>query len=551
MHNIYKARISTIFFMLCILFLVITINLFIVQIGQYTFYANLADKQYNVTINDYQPRATIVDRNNKFLAMNKESFSAFILPKQLRNKDRTITFLHKHFPRACKRLEQTNKQFMFVKRTLTETQIALIKDNTKHDIKLLSEPNRFYPIVCTSQIVGKTNIDNKGQFGIELLYNKQLSGSPTIYNLEKDARLGSFYFSKKLKEQGNSVQTIQLTLDSTLQFLVYQELKECFDQYEANGASALILNPKTGEIIVMANVPCFNPNTTNFAITHTNNPIVCHSYELGSVMKVFTALAALEEEVVQTDEIIDCKNAKTAWIDGRKINTVKAHDKISFLEVVAYSNNIGIAQIAKRLDNKLFDHYQRLGFGKKINLPFPGEQAGFINPPINWSAQSIISLSYGYEIQATLLQLAKAFGIIANDGFDIQPYLVINDKTLRQAQGDRGKSKEKKQLYTKENIEIIKNILRHTTLRGTTRRARIAGYDVMCKTGTANVLVEGQYNQTKNRFTCAGIVQKGDYKRVIVVFVDQIKQAGKYASTVAAPLFEKIAQKMIIHDKVI
>jgi len=182
MHNIHKARISIIFFIFCILFLVITINLFIVQIGQYTFFSHLADRQYNVTVTNYPERATIIDRNGKFLAMNKESFSAFILPKQLKYKDRTIAFLQKHFPKACQKLEQTSKQFIFARRTLTESQIALIKNDTKHDIKLLSEPSRFYPIASTSQIVGKTNIDNKGQFGIELLCNKKLSGSPTIHN---------------------------------------------------------------------------------------------------------------------------------------------------------------------------------------------------------------------------------------------------------------------------------------------------------------------------------------------------------------------------------
>ena len=272
----------------------------------------------------------------------------------------------------------------------------------------------------------------------------------------------------------------------------------------------------------------------------TKNRVITDAYELGSVIKVFAALAALEEGVVTPTELIDCKNSKTAIIDGRKINTVTACGVIPFEDVIAKSNNIGTAIVAKRLGNRLYDYYERLGFGQKTGIELPGEHKGFINPPSAWSKQSIISLSYGYEITATLLQLARAMSIIANDGKDITPTIIMNNNT-----------NPGEQLFKPESIQTIQQVLERTTLVGTAKKAAIKGYKVMSKTGTANLLVNGQYDATKNIYTCSGIVQKDSYKRVIVCMIKESPQPDLYASIVAAPLFEKIAQRMLIHDNII
>ena len=178
----------------------------------------------------------------------------------------------------------------------------------------------------------------------------------------------------------------------------------------------------------------------------TKNTVVTEAYELGSVFKICVALAALEEGVVTPDELIDCKNTKTTFIDGRKINTVHEAGIIPFEEVIAQSNNIGIAQVAQRLGTKIYDHYPRLGFSKKSGIPFPGENKGFINPPNKWSKQSIISLSYGYEVSANLLQLARAFSIIANGGYWIDPRITFDNQLPR----------NKKKLYSDESIPLSK-----------------------------------------------------------------------------------------------
>jgi cell division protein FtsI (penicillin-binding protein 3) len=544
MNNSYKIRIIPLFVFICFFYIVIIFNLYMIQIVHGSYYSSLGKKQYYVTQTMLPARAFIVDRHNKPLALNKESFSAFILPAHVEYEAQLKQFLRTHFPESLPRWQKhADAQFLFIKRRLSPDQIKLIEQSGMTDIKLLAEPSRFYPLSAAASVIGITDIDNQGLMGIELQCNNQLAGQATTCNLEREARSGHFHFSKKVQVQGKSSEPIKLTLDTDLQFLVNEEVANTVLQYNAQEGAAIIMDPVTGQIQAMVQVPSFDPNNTHeLDMQQAKNKVTGDAYELGSVMKVFVALAALQEKVVTFDELIDCKNVPTAFIDGRKINTVESSVRgiIPFCDVIAFSNNIGIALVAKRLGQKLYDHYMRLGFGQKTGIELPGEHKGFVNPPNQWSKQSIISLSYGYEISATLLQLARAFALIANGGYLITSHLIDT------AVSDKGKS-----LYSSDSLEVIKNILERTTLEGTTRKAAIKGYRVMSKTGTANMLVNGEYDTTQNLFTCAGIIQKDDYSRVIVVFIKNAQGKKLYASTVAAPLFERVAEQLLIHDKII
>ncbi len=595
MIHSFKSRTTIIFFILTSLYTFIGINLYIIQIKHHDFYKKLAEQQYHVTITHIPSRGPIIDRTGKnYLAMNKDYISAFILPTQLTNIVHTKKFLKEYFPTALARFEQNkNKHFMFIKRRLSPDEQDSIATHKTADIFLLTEPGRYYPFASASPIIGLTNIDNKGLIGIELIYNHLLAGNPTTCYLEKDARSGYYYFKKETTVQGDQGQTLQLSIDADLQFLIAQAVEHTAEKFNAQEAAAIIMDPKNGEIFAMVSYPYFDPHNPHAATCSIfKNKIITDSHELGSVMKVCAALAALEEGVVTPAELIDCKNSLTTQIDGRTINTVQAHGIIPFTDVIALSNNIGIAIVAKRLGTRLYDHYKRLGFGIKTGIKFPGEHNGFVNPPDRWSKQSIISLSYGYEISATILQLACAFCTIAT-GYKVKPTLIKslypsihplpghsgrtdknNPLTLSTSAGDGGdvskttnddlnpfalsvpagdvsKGTNTEKLYSDESRNIIKEILEKTTLYGTARKARMKGYRVMSKTGTANMLINGAYDPEKNLYSCAGIIEKDNYQRVIVTFVKQANKKNIYASTVAVPLFEAIAERMLIHDTII
>lgn len=536
----YKIRITIVFLVFCFFYSVILFNLYLIQIKNHDFYAHLGEKQYIVTLTQTPPRAPIYDRSGNFLALNKDSVSAFILPKSIDEPEKLTAFLAVHFPQALERLEEhTDSYFMYIKRRLSAEQIKLIQENDIKDIKLLNEPSRFYPVECAGQVIGITDIDNNGSFGIELQFNSQLAGTPSTFTLEKDARSGHFYFQKETKVKGQTGTPITLTIDSDLQFIAHEELKVTLEKYNAKEGSALIMDPITGDILAMTNFPDFDPNNPEKLnnMEYTKNKVVTDVNELGSVIKVCSALAALEAGVVTLEEPIDCENKITTYYEHRRINTVpqSVAGIIPYAQVVSKSNNIGTAKVAKRLGGKIYDYYCKLGFGSKTGIPFPGEQKGFINHPDNWSKQSIISLSYGYEVAVSLLQLARAFSIIANDGYDVTPKLLLEPSI---------KEEQKQQLFSQRGINDIKNILKM-------RHPDVTGYTLMSKTGTANIVVNGQYDRNKNRFTCAGIVEKDTYKRVIVVFVKEVTQRNMYAATVAGPLMERLAKKLLIHDRIV
>ena len=537
-----RSRLTIIFFIFALVYTVLIINLYSIQVRQNTYFSHLGHQQYNVTITSIPPRAEIFDRNGQALALNKESLAAFLIPQRLEQPQEVLQFLKKHFPQAAIRLANSNKShFMYIKRRLTDEQQKLIQDSQLTDIKLLTEPSRFYPIASVGPLVGITDIDNQGTLGIEQLYNTQLLGTASTYILEKDARSGHFYFKRQTKVQGISGKPITLTLDGTLQFLVHEELKNSLAQLGSQEGAALIVNPGTGEILAMANYPDFDPNDSeNLDIAKTKNRVTTDAYELGSVIKAFLALAALEENLVTAEELIDCENTTATTLDGIKFSTWKPNGLISFSEVIQCSNNIGVAKVALRLGTKLYDHYKRLGFGQKIGI-VPGENSGFITPPERWSRASVISLSFGYEISATLLQLAQALSIIAQDGALIPLHIV--QQAVQQ--------EKPKQLYRPETVAILKNILLKTITHGSGKQALIDGYTVRGKTGTARLITNGKYDPHRHIFTFMGIIEKGSYKRIIITFIKETTKKDAFASTTAVPLFEKIAHKMIIHDKTV
>ncbi|MCL4361530.1 penicillin-binding protein 2 [Candidatus Dependentiae bacterium] len=534
-----KIRLATIFGIFIILYFVVLINLYVIQIFNHDFYASIADNQYKVKITSYPIRAPIYDRNGKPLTLNKESLAAFITPKNLENKIAILNFLKKNFPAAYARIkEKPDENFIYVKRKLTENEIKIIEESNLKDIKFLKEPARFYTCDSCGPILGITDIDNQGLFGLELVFNKKLAGMPSTYLIDMDARSGHFYFSKKLKEAGNEGSGITLTIDNELQFLAYEELEETIKNFEAKEGSVLIMNPENGQILAMVNYPDFDPNNFTGDIDKTKNKIVTDVHEFGSVIKAFMALAAIDEKVVDVDETIDCENTKSTYIDRTLVNTWKAHGQIPFSDVIKQSNNIGVAKVAKKLGPKLYEHYTKLGFGKKTDLQFPAEPTGFVNPPNKWSRPSIISLSFGYEINGTILQLAKAFSVFANGGYLVEPTLILENET-----------KKIKPIYSQETLEILRNILQETVSDGTAHKAKLDGFNVLGKTGSARLIVDGTYQPNKNIFTFAGIIEKNSYKRLIITFIKEPNRKDVYASSVTAPLFKNIAEKMIIYEK--
>lgn len=544
----HKIRVFIVFSVFLILFVIIAIRLFLLQIRQKNFFTVMAKQQYELDITINPPRAIIYDRSgNTPLAFNHEVPSAFLLPQQFNDENKIKKFLKKNYPEVLKRInENDDRHFLWLDRKVSPERYLSLMRTGLQDIQFIPEFQRFYPAHASAQLVGFTNIDNAGTAGLELIFSQQLAGKPATIKLEKDARSGSFYFGKNIEKKGKRGSSITLTIDNTLQAIAFDKLTHTINGLQAKGGSVIIIDPNTGQIHAMTNYPTFDPNQKSVpTLEAMKNGISSECYELGSVMKACCALAALEDKVVQLDEIIDCEG-RYAYLDGLKIenptitllNYLAEHNnKITFHDVVRHSSNVGIAKVAKRLGPRLYTHLRRLGFGSKTNIEFPGERSGFVNPPENWSRPSLYVMSFGYEIMATLLQLAHAFCIIANGGYEVQPTLLKTENSEQPRLG--------KKLYSDRALDQLKIILEHVC-----QKHQKPGFRIMGKTGTARCVENGHYSNKLHNYTLAGIIEgPNNYRRVVVTFVKEPQKAGLWASETALPLFSDVAEHMLVLEK--
>lgn len=541
--GVNQLRIAMVSAIFILLFCIALGHLFLTQIIRHEFYTKLATRQYHITITQQPDRGVFIDRKNAPLTFNQESYSLFITPSQMLNPKEAELFLQINFPNYLERFS-TDKSisFTFIKRHLSQDEYEKVQNAQIPDLHLLKEHKRIYLAPSLVQTIGITDVDNKGLTGLELLYEQELSGIPTTYLLQKDARKNAFYFKKTILKQGTQGRDIKLTLDHNIQAVVFNKLKEHTSHWKAKEGMIIIMNPQNGDILANAIIPSCNPNdSATIQQEHLKNRTITESYELGSVMKTFSALAALEENVVSPEEIIDCRNTRETTIQGIRVTTWKYGGKLPFAQVIRESNNIGTALVALRLGKKLYDSLTRYGFGKKTALQLPGEATGIITPPHQWSKATPLSLSYGYEITASALQLATAFCMIANNGITVTPHL----------RADVPIKKEK--IVETEIVKKLRDIITINKETSRYHKARFDGYTVQGKTGSAHLLTNGTYDKQRNIYTFGGILEQDSYQRVIVIIIKEpYKEAGKnlYAATVAAPLFKAVAEALVAIEKV-
>lgn len=540
---IIKRRIGIIFAVLATGFCILIGTLYLIQIKRGHTFTTIGQQQYLCSITQTPTRAPIYDRFGAALAITEECHAAFISPRALTEYERVAGFLNTHYPTAYQQLKnKPHAPFLFIKRHLSDEERAFIEKQHIDDIGFIVEPNRLYPLPEASPIIGITTIDNNGVEGLEHYFNERLAGTPSTFLLYREARNSTRYFKKipcTYGEQGKSVTT---TLDATLQFLITQELKKSVESLNAHNSAAIIMDPKTGDIRALAHYPYIDPSHREEYNSHQNRAAaITDVYELGSVMKVFPALAALETGVVTSDELINCENTKETRINGIPIHTWKNHGLIAYADVIRGSNNIGTSKVSLRLGKELYTHYRRCGFGSKTGITFPGEQDGTITHPTKWSKASPLSLSFGYEISASLIQLASAFSLFANEGRWVKPRLILDPETLVVI--------DHEPRFSPEAITHMRTIMNINHQQSTSRWAALPDYTIFGKTGTARLLTNGTYDPKRCMYTFAGIVEKDDYQRIIITWVKEAHGKNLYAATVAVPLFKRIAQIMVLHER--
>lgn len=541
----------------------ITARLIFVQQVQAKKYEAMAFGQRLREIRLNGERGTIYDRNGEPLVINLDAFSIYATPYFIRNPNQVANKLSVILGTDAGTLEKKLKEksgFVYLARQVDKDKTNRIRDLKIDGIGFIKERKRFYPGGnLAAHILGFAGIDNQGLGGIELQYDKVLTGKPGKLIVEGDpsgSPIPGGIFSRKDPTEG---QPIHLTIDKDIQYKAQVELHSVIEEYKAKGGSVIVMNPVNGEIYAMADEPFFDPNNFDKAQEgQRRNRAVTDAYEPGSTAKILTVSAVLEEGVVRPDDVfnlpaeIDVGGGTFGEYDG------KAKGDLTVAGIVAESSNVGAIKIALKLgEEKLYRYLRVFGLGRISGIDFPGEAEGYVPVPEEWSATSIATIPYGQGISATALQMLRVVAAVANDGVIVTPHLTRVGAGARPAEGgvsSRSAVTGKKRAISEKTARQVQSILIQAVEKGTGKNARISGYEAGGKTGTAQKPREnGGYDEGKLVVSFAGFVSNNDPQLAIIVTIDEPQPTGRmpvYGATLAAPLFKNIAEFSIKRLKI-
>jgi cell division protein FtsI (penicillin-binding protein 3) len=432
------------------------------------------------------------------------------------------------------------RAFAYVKRQVTPDQAERVAALNLDGIGFIKESKRFYPNKeLAAHLLGWVGIDNKGLSGLEHTYDPQIRGKAGTILVHTDARHKAFSRSERPPTTGSS---IELTIDENLQHIAERELREGVLENRAAGGTAIIMNPHTGEILAMANEPTFNPNAfRDFDDDERRNRAVQDLYEPGSTFKVVTATAAIEEKLMPLDTIIDVSGGQIRIDKGRIVHDTHDYGALSFTDVIVKSSNVGAIKIGFKLGTqRLSDYVARFGFGHTVSPDFPGESPGIVWSADKWTDSALASVSMGYQVGVTPLQMLAAVSSVANGGQYIEPRViraVYKDNRRYAVQ-----PKIVRRTISANTAAIMTEIMEGVVERGTGKAAQMPGYTVAGKTGTAAKLVKGRYSASDWNASFVGFVPSRDPAVAIIVVTDSPHTHGHTGGVASAPVFKKIAE---------
>ena len=514
-----------------------------------------AERQQLGTSEAPAKRGDIVDRRGHVLATSVDADTIYAVPSEIGDPDATVARLCAAFSDCTAKERQAlgerlrqRKAFAYVRRQVSPDHKRRVEDLNLEGVGFMTESKRFYPNKeLAAHLLGWVGVDNIGLGGLESTYDSIIRGKPGKVLVQTDARRHAYSRTEWPPTAGS---TVELTIDEYLQHVAERELEAGVRENRAGSGTAIVMNPHTGEILALANVPTFNPNAFRDATDNERrNRGVQDLYEPGSTFKVVTASAAIEEKVMPINTWIDTSPGRV-YISGRKPITEDRGRNLgvlSFTDVIVKSSNIGAIKIGFKVGTERMSRFVSLfGFGRVSSPDFPGENPGIVWSPEKWTESALASVSMGYQIGVTPLQMAMAVSSVANGGELVEPRViravyrdnrryVVKPKTLRRT-------------ISRETAATLTSIMEQVVSRGTAKRAQIPGYTIAGKTGTASKLVNGHYSHTDNNASFVGFVPSRNPALTIVVVVDSPHgENGTHGGSVAAPIWKRITEPALQH----
>lgn len=512
------------------------------QVFQHPQFAEMARGQQQKEEEIKAPRGAILDRYGQRLAMSLPAESVVVDPLRVPDLSLAADVLSKVLNLDARDLlaklktsVDDRRGFLWVKRKITRQEAKRLRDLNLEWIEFRTESQRYYPNrSLAAHVIGSVDFQEDGNGGVEQSLNEQLEGHPGQLIVTEDVQRRGF--ASKIENQPLPGQDVKLTIDSRIQFVAEQELAKMVAIHHAKSGSLVAMDPRTGDILAMANVPTFDPNEPPKPgeAAARENLAVSAPFEPGSVYKVITLSSALETTRLRPESMINCGNGSINLF-GRVIHDHSRYAALSMADVLARSSNIGAINIGLQVgDKNLYDYIRRFGFGKKTGLPLPGESSGMVRPLRVWQKSSIGSVAMGHEIGVTALQLAQACTVIASGGFLLKPRLRMDEPQAAPVR-----------VLRPETAITMRSMMEGVVIKpyGTGYKyARILGYTSAGKTGTAQIY-DNHLHQYTHLYNASfmGFAPVTNPRIVIVVTINGTGGTVGYGGPTSAPVFREVA----------
>jgi cell division protein FtsI (penicillin-binding protein 3) len=527
------------------LFVAVGRRAFTLQVREADRLKTMAEEQYLREIELPPRRGRILDRNGAELASTADVDSIYCNPRRFADAHDAARRLARALGLDRVELEKKLGQrrfFAWVKRKVTPAEVAAVKALDLPGVAFTREPRRFYPNrALAATVIGHAGSEGNGLEGVELALDRELQGTTSSVQGMRDALGRDIVVEGSVEAPSTAGSDVVLTIDRYLTFVTERSLAAAAAEHHVKGAVAIVMDPRTSEVLAMASVPSYDPNDPGAAAEEgARNRAITDTYEPGSTMKTFSIGTALDAGAVRPEDKFDCMMGRL-MVGKFTIHDTHPHGVLTVAEVFKFSSNIGATKIARRLGrDALADGLARFGFGRPTGIGLPGERAGIVRPVDKWGDIGFANVSFGHGITVTPLQIVTGVSAIAAGGVYHAPRIVARvvqpDGTVEVPPG----APERRVMHAEAARTMIGIMRGVTEAGGTAKQAAIEGYAVAGKTGTAQKAANGHYDPSKYIASFVGVVPAEDPRLAIIVVLDE-PQGAHLGGAVAAPVFKDIA----------
>ncbi len=528
---------------------ILVFRMFYIQVVDAPNLGKALESQFEDKVSIAPLRGNFYDRNGKKLTDNIEHFTFAANPSKVKDRDAVARLFSKTFNKSVKHYLnklKSNSSFVYLERNVNPLLgRELSQSPLPVGVQVNTDVRRYYPYgEVAAPLIGFVGTENRGLSGLESHYDHHLAGIDGWKEMGSDGRGNTRIRGGFQEQKPINGDDCYLTIDVDIQVIIEEELRSAIEQHQADKAQAVLVNPSTGEILALANLPAFNPNSrTNFTAESLTSDPIMSAYEPGSTFKVVGATALLEADQVKPSDVFYCESGQFS-IHGIDIKDWRSFENLTFSEVLQNSSNIGIIKAVEALDeSKMFSTARKFGFSEKTGIQFPYENAGLLKNNKYWSNPSKSEIAIGYEVSVTTLQLVMAYAAIGNGGILLKPQLIEKLRTPNGHEQEIDHMDAIRRVASENTMRTMSSILEKAVSHGTGHKAFLPNLKIAGKTGTAKKLKDGKY-VSEYIASFASFYPSDDPEYALIVVIDHPRKGGYTGGMVAAPVAKEIYRRI-------